>query len=81
MPDERLSLLGLVFGVAFSQRNSIVLRCGDRCRWCGHPLAWVDEVGWVDMAPGGAHDMCEADPDGNHQPRPNDRALRATEPR
>jgi hypothetical protein len=40
------------------------------CRHCGHPLAWVDEIGWVDMAPGDAYDMCEADPYGNHEPRP-----------
>jgi hypothetical protein len=35
------------------------------CRRCGHPLAWVDEVGWVDTA-SNAYDMCEADPYGNH---------------
>jgi hypothetical protein len=36
------------------------------CRRCGHPLAWVDEVGWVSTV-GHAYDMCEADPYGNHQ--------------
>jgi hypothetical protein len=37
------------------------------CRGCGHPLAWVDEVGWVDTATG-TYDMCEADAYGNHEP-------------
>jgi len=41
-----------------------------RCRQCGHPLAWVDEVGWVDLAPGNDYDMCEADSFGNHLAEP-----------
>ncbi len=45
-------------------------RATRRCRHCGHPLAYVDEVGWVDLAPGGDYDMCEADPYGNHQAEP-----------
>jgi hypothetical protein len=40
-----------------------------RGRRCGHPLAWVDEVGWVDMCDD-SYDMCEADPYGNHAPGP-----------
>jgi len=37
------------------------------CRHCGHPLAWVDEVGWVDTSTD-CYDMCVSDPYGNHQP-------------
>jgi hypothetical protein len=37
------------------------------CHQCGHPLAWVADVGWVDMA-SDCYDMCEKDPYGNHQP-------------
>jgi len=44
------------------------------CRCCGHALAWVDEVGWVDMA-GNSYDMCESDSYGNHQPEPAQRTL------
>ena len=43
-----------------------------RCRRCGHPLGWVDLVGWIDLAPGHAYDMCDADPYGNHLPEPSD---------
>ena len=37
------------------------------CRHCGHPLAWVDGVGWVDKS-NDTYDMCEVDRYGNHQP-------------
>ncbi len=37
-----------------------------RCRRCGCPLVWVDEVGWVDSVPGDSYDLCDADPFGNH---------------
>jgi hypothetical protein len=37
------------------------------CTHCGHPLAWIDEVGWVDTT-GNDYDMCSADPYGNHEP-------------
>ena len=37
------------------------------CLHCGHELAWVDDVGWVELA-GETYDLCEADPYGNHQP-------------
>ena len=46
-------------------------RATHSCRHCCHPLAWVDEVGWVDLAPGNDYDMCEADPYGNHLPEPS----------
>ena len=41
-----------------------------RCRHCGQPLAWVDQVGWVDTTPGDSYDMCEADAYGNHLAEP-----------
>ena len=37
------------------------------CQHCGHPIAWVDAVGWVDTSTA-SYDMCERDPYGNHQP-------------
>ncbi len=37
------------------------------CKRCGHPLAWVEDVGWVDTSDD-AYDMCEADPYGSHLP-------------
>jgi len=37
------------------------------CTRCGRPLAYVDEVGWVDNT-GDDYDMCEADPYANHVP-------------
>jgi hypothetical protein len=37
------------------------------CTRCGHSLAWVEDVGWVD-ASAETYDMCEADPYGNHEP-------------
>jgi len=42
-------------------------KTSSKCRCCGHPLAWVDQVGWVAMS-GGSYDLCEVDPYGNHQP-------------
>ena len=39
------------------------------CTRCGHPLAFVEGVGWVDMV-GGDYDMCEADSYANHLPGP-----------
>jgi hypothetical protein len=39
------------------------------CTRCERPLAFVDEVGWVDNA-GDDYDMCEADPYANHLPGP-----------
>ena len=47
-------------------------RATRRCGRCGHALAWVDQIGWIDLAPGDAYDMCEADPYGNHLAEPTD---------
>jgi hypothetical protein len=46
------------------------------CGHCGHPLAWVDTVGWVDKA-SDTYDMCEVDAYGNHQPTPASQRPRA----
>jgi hypothetical protein len=41
-----------------------------RCVGCHRALVWVDEVGWVDAAPGASYDLCDADAFGNHLPGP-----------
>lgn len=39
------------------------------CTRCERPLAFVDDVGWVDTT-GDGYDMCATDPYANHLPGP-----------
>lgn len=41
-----------------------------RCLQCDRPLVWVEAVGWIDVVPGDAYDLCDADPFGNHVATP-----------
>jgi hypothetical protein len=54
--------------------NRVQEHATDRCHHCGHPLAWLDDVGWVAVGRDSAYDMCEVDPYGNHLPEPAERA-------
>lgn len=50
--------------------NDVLELADHRCARCGHPLAWVDEVGWVAVDRGDSYDMCAGDAYGNHLAEP-----------